>query len=86
MNISRKVSKHNAHLQTAQPFDDNPPEPRSGLTGAPTMQDRFNAHADIRKVKAALNRTITLCRRTGLFNLSREAVRAKLTLRRAAGN
>jgi hypothetical protein len=50
------------------------------------MQDRFNAHADIRKVKAALNRTITLCRRAGLFNLSREAVRAKLTLRRAAGN
>lgn len=50
------------------------------------MKDRFNAHADIRKVKAALNRTMTLCRRAGMFNVSREAARAKLTLRRAAGN
>lgn len=48
------------------------------------MKTTFHAGADVRKVKAALNRTIAICRRARLFDMARETVRAKLSMRRAS--
>lgn len=45
-----------------------------------TMRYRFNAGADLRKVKSALNRTITICRKAKLFDLAQEALKTKNNL------
>lgn len=44
------------------------------------MKDKMIAGADKRKVKAALNRTMKICRKNGFFETAQKAVKAKMFL------